>query len=81
MKYPVVLHTDDGENYGVIIPDVKGCFSAGEGVEEALSNAQEAIENHFEILAEDNDPIPEPSRIQDHTSNPDYHGGVWASLM
>jgi hypothetical protein len=29
MKFIVVLHTDDGQRYGVTVPDLPGCFSAG----------------------------------------------------
>ncbi|MEO5607682.1 MAG: type II toxin-antitoxin system HicB family antitoxin [Polaromonas sp.] len=27
MKFIVVLHTDDGERFGVTVPDLAGCFS------------------------------------------------------
>ncbi|GFK93414.1 hypothetical protein NNJEOMEG_01246 [Fundidesulfovibrio magnetotacticus] len=42
--YPVILHSDDGVAYGVTVPDMPGCFSHGETLEEALSNVQEAVE-------------------------------------
>ena len=29
MKFIVVLHTDDGERFGVTVPDLAGCFSGG----------------------------------------------------
>ncbi|MBN0609850.1 type II toxin-antitoxin system HicB family antitoxin, partial [Pseudomonas aeruginosa] len=29
MKFPVVLHKDPDSDYGVTVPDVPGCFSAG----------------------------------------------------
>ena len=35
MKYPVVLHKDEDSDYGVTVPDVPGCFSAGETIDEA----------------------------------------------
>ena len=78
MKYPVVLHTDDGESYGVMVPDIEGCFSAGDSIEDAMANVKEAIEGHLEILAEDEMTIPEAGRIADHQNNPDYEGGIWA---
>ncbi|WP_352260035.1 type II toxin-antitoxin system HicB family antitoxin, partial [Psychrobacter sp. TB55-MNA-CIBAN-0194] len=28
MRFSVALHTDDGKNYGVTVPDIPGCFSA-----------------------------------------------------
>ena len=31
MRYPIVLYTSNGSgNYGVTVPDIPGCFSAGE---------------------------------------------------
>ncbi|MGI0120159.1 type II toxin-antitoxin system HicB family antitoxin [Zooshikella sp. RANM57] len=78
MKYPVVLHTDDGINYGVTVPDIPGCFSAGEGIEEALQEAVEAIEGHLEILVEDGEQVPVATAINKHQANSDYEGGIWA---
>ena len=43
MRYPVVLHTDDHVRYGVTVPDIVGCFSAGDSIDEALVSVQEAI--------------------------------------
>ena len=48
MKYPVVIHKDENSDYGVTFPDLPGCFSAGDTIEEALANAQEAAECHIE---------------------------------
>ncbi len=55
MIYPIVIHKDPETAYGVTVPDLPGCFSAGETMEYALKNAVEAIECHVEdILSEDN---------------------------
>ena len=54
MKFPVVLHKDAGSDYGVTVPDVPGCFSAGATVAQALENVQEALALHFEGLVADN---------------------------
>lgn len=78
MKYPVVLHTDDGVRYGVTVPDLPGCFSAGDTLEQALQNVVEAIELHLDGLTEDGGEVPQPSPLSEHVSNPDYAGGVWA---
>lgn len=48
MKFPVVLHKDPDSDYGVTVPDVPGCFSAGATVSEALANVEEALALHFE---------------------------------
>ena len=78
MKFTVVLHKDPDSAYGVIVPDVPGCFSAGSTVMEALDNAKEALSLHFEGLVEDGDPLPQAKDIEDHVANPDYAGGIWA---
>ena len=46
MRYPVVIHKDPDSDYGITVPDVPGCFSAGETIDEALNGAAEAIECH-----------------------------------
>jgi len=78
MKYPAVIHKDENSDYGVSFPDLPGCFSAGETIEEALANAQEAVECHIEGILIDSEPIPVPSNIENHKDNPDFKDGVWA---
>jgi len=78
MKFPVVLHKDADSDYGVTVPDVPGCFSAGATVSEALENAQEALALHFEGLVADGDALPQAQEVDVHMGNPDYAGGVWA---
>ncbi len=78
MKFTVVLHTDDGIRYGVCVPDLPGCFSAGDDLDGAIASAQEAIDLHVETLIEDGADIPIRASIATHQANPDYAGGVWA---
>jgi predicted RNase H-like HicB family nuclease len=78
MRYPVVIHKDPESDYGITVPDLPGCFSAGATMDEALQEAVEAIETHLEGLLLDGEPIPSPTSIEDHQSNPDYADGVWA---
>jgi predicted RNase H-like HicB family nuclease len=78
MKYPVIIHKDPDSDYGVTIPDLPGCFSAGETIEETINMAQEAAECHIEGLLIDAEPIPAPSDIESHKHNPDFKDGIWA---
>jgi len=80
MKYPVAIHKDLDSCFGVSVPDVPGCFSAGETVDEALKNAREAISDHLEILAEEGAIAPAPSDIDKHYAHPDYKGATWAYI-
>jgi len=78
MRFTVVLHTDDGQRYGVIVPDLPGCFSAGESIDDALASVCEAIDLHAETLIEDGESVPVARPLAEHQANPDYAGGVWA---
>ena len=78
MRFPVVLHSDDGIRFGVTVPDLPGCFSAGDTFDEALDSVLEAIDLHLEGLTEDGADIPVPPPVAEHRQNPDFAGGVWA---
>ncbi|WP_280564157.1 type II toxin-antitoxin system HicB family antitoxin [Chromohalobacter sp. 48-RD10] len=81
MHYPIAVEVGDEHHaYSVAVPDLPGCFSAGDTFDEAVDNAREAIEGHFESLADHDDPIPSASAIEQHLANPDYAGWVWAAV-
>jgi len=81
MYFPVVLHTDDGLRYGVSVPDLPGCFSAGDNLEQAIESAREAIDFHLEGLVEQGSDIPLPASIAKHRNNPDFAHGIWALVQ
>jgi len=66
MQYPIFIHKDHDSDYGVIVPDLPGCFSAGNSVAEAIQNAHEAIECHLEGLLADNQTIPLRKSLEEH---------------
>jgi len=79
MRYPIVIEPgDDDAAFGVVVPDLPGCFSAGDTLDEAMDHAVESIELHLEALLHDHTDIPHPSPIEKHRSNPDYAGWVFA---
>lgn len=78
MRYPVVIHKDKKTDYGVTVPDLPGCFSAGYTMEDALTNAVEAIECHLEGLLLDGDEIPQAQPVEVHLKNRNFAGGTWA---
>ena len=78
MRYVVVIHKDENSDFGVTVPDLTGCFSAGETIEDAIENAAEAIECHLEAMLFDGENIPSPKPIEFHRKNPDFADGIWA---
>ena len=78
MRYPVVIHKDQDSDFGVMVPDIPGCYSAGSSYDEALNNAIEAIECHLEGLLLDNETLPVGSSLDNWIHHQDFHGGIWA---
>jgi len=78
MNIPVVIHKDDGSVYGVTVPDIPGCFSFGETIEQAIQNTKDAIYSHVELLYEMGDAVDiTVSQLDVLVSNPDYQDGIW----
>lgn len=78
MRFTLALHTDDGVKYGVTVPDLPGCFSAGETLDEALEMAREAIDLHCEGLFEEGLGFPTLRPLSEHKSDPLLADAVWA---
>ena len=60
MEYVVIYEKGDN-SYGAYVPDLPGCITVGETLEETQTLIQEAIEFHIEGLQEDGDDVPQPS--------------------
>lgn len=78
MQYPIVIHKDEKSGYGVTVPDLPGCFSAGDTLEEAIESAHEAIACHLEGLLMDGVAIPRTASLEAHRETEGYKDGIWA---
>ncbi len=79
MLYPIAIESGDEHHaYGVTVPDLPGCFSAGDTLEEAVNNAKEAITGHIELLIELGDDIPAVSSLNALVADGQYAGYTWA---
>lgn len=59
LKYPMSIYPEDDGGYTAIIPDLPGCMSQGETLEEALENINEARELWIEtVYYSEKKPIP-----------------------
>ena len=64
MRYPVAIEPGtESTSFGVVVPDLPGCFSAGDTLEEALTQAEEAIVAWLEAAIDAGEAIPQPSPI------------------
>lgn len=76
MYFPAAVFTEEHKAYGVALPDIPGCNTAGDSLEEALANVQEAVE----LACEELDAPPAPGRIEVHAADPGYAGAVWVMV-
>ena len=60
MQYLVII-SKCPNNYAAGSPDVLGCVSVGDTLEEMKANIREALEFHFEGMLEDGEALPEPT--------------------
>ena len=57
VKYPVIFRREDF-GYSTRVPDLEGCFSEGDTLEEAIKNTREAIQLHLDGVKKP----PKPSK-------------------
>lgn len=58
--YPAVLTPEDG-GYSVEFPDVEGCYTCGDSLEEAITMAEDALALMLTNLEDEGETIPEAS--------------------
>jgi len=80
MKYPIAIEPGgDKLAWGVIVPDLPGCFSAADsGIDEAIENTKEAIELWIEAALDAGEDIPNPSPITNLQKKKEFKGYIWA---
>lgn len=69
LYYPAIIEGGDG-SFGVVFPDLDGCVSAGDSLQEAARNAEEALALHLSGMAEDDEPIPKPRSLDQVPPDP-----------
>jgi predicted RNase H-like HicB family nuclease len=75
MRFPLAIEIGTNEHaFGVVVPDLPGCFSAGDTLDDALSNTEEAVAAWIDSALDDGDPIPAPSSLDALRENPGYVG-------
>jgi predicted RNase H-like HicB family nuclease len=77
MRYPIAIEPQTDETaYGVVVPDLPGCFSAGDTLEEAIAGAEEAGLAWIETALDAGDPIPPPSSLEAVRAKPEFGGWI-----
>lgn len=74
MRYIAFIHKDPDSIYGVSFPDMPGCISAGDTIDEAVRSAVEALSGQVRMLEADGEPVPPPRDFDAIMSDPDLAG-------
>jgi predicted RNase H-like HicB family nuclease len=77
MRYPIAIEVGtETAAYGVVVPDLPGCFSAGDTIDDAVTAAEEAAAAWIDATLDAGGTVPAPSSIEALRAQPDYAG--WA---
>jgi predicted RNase H-like HicB family nuclease len=73
MPHYVAIIEDAGPDHaiGVWFPDLPGCFSAGDTIDEAIANAQEAVALWIEARVDDGAPVPLARTLTEIKADPE----------
>lgn len=78
MKYPIYLHQADDGSFSGFVPDVIGCYFAGDTIDDAITDASNALDAYFEYTSEKGQAPAEAKTVADHLNDEDCTGGTWA---
>ena len=69
--YVAIVEEEEGKAFGVWFPDLPGCISAGDTLDEAMANASEALQLWAEVAREHGRSIPPPRSLTDLKRDPE----------
>ena len=69
LNYPLTMTREEDGSYFVAYPDLKGCFSTGDDIKEAIEMANDAKKAWLETAIENNIYIPEPKQEEEYSGN------------
>ncbi|WP_338086820.1 type II toxin-antitoxin system HicB family antitoxin [Magnetospirillum aberrantis] len=75
MRYPILIEEGSEDTaFGIVVPDLPGCFSAGDTLDEAMESAKEAVAAWVDCALDNGTAIPAPSKLEDVRRLPGYEG-------
>jgi|SRR5271163_3195006 len=81
MRYPIAIEPGtDTTAFGVVIPDLPGCFSAGDTLDEAVTGAEESAAAWVDAALDAGQAIPAPSSLEAIRRKPEYAGWTFGVI-
>ncbi len=77
MRYPIAIEPRTNRlDCGVVIPDLPGCYSAGDTLEKAVSGADDAAPAWIDAAVDAGEAVPHPSSLETIRAKPEYAGWI-----
>lgn len=81
MRYPIAIEPGDGATaFGVVVPDLPGCFSAGDTLDEAIAGAEEAAAAWIDATLDAGEAVPRPSSVDDLRHRTEFDGWLFGVI-
>jgi predicted RNase H-like HicB family nuclease len=81
MRYPIVIEPGtETTAFGVVIPDLPGCFSAGDTLDEAVTAAEEAAAAWIDAALDAGQTIPAAASLDALRQNTEYTGWTFGVI-
>lgn len=81
MRYPVMIEPgNETTSWSVIVPDLPGCYSAGDTLDEAMEAVEEAAAAWIDAALDAGREIPCPSTVQAALGKGDFRGWIVGSV-
>ena len=75
LRYPVAIEPGhDDQAFGIVVPDLPGCFSAGDTLDEAMNGVEEAAAAWIDATLDAGEAIPPPSELDAIRSRLEFAG-------
>lgn len=75
MRYPILIEEGGADTaFGVVLPDLPGCFSAGDTLDQAIDGAAEAAPAWIDAALDSGERVPPASSLDQVRNLPDYAG-------
>lgn len=75
-QYVAIIEDTDPDAVSLWFPDLPGCISGGDDIDEAMENAPEALAFYAQELAADGRQLPPPRTLDELKAAPDVAGDL-----
>ena len=81
MRYPIAIEpATETTAFGVVVPDLPGCFPVGDSLDEAMTNAEEAAAAWIDATLDGGEAVPAPSSLAAIHGDPAYSGWTFGVI-